>query len=94
MGFVLCPAEGGAKTSSPKTIKTMENTFMLDLSLKFGLTEAQTDKVIDIIYQALHEIDKGSQIAQQVALFVCNHGLVDKPMDDILEELRVNKLID
>ena len=65
----------------------MENKFLIDLSIKYGLDSSQVSKVVDIVYQAGNqEVD--SRGAKRVAGFICKMGLVDKPAEEIIEELK------
>lgn len=70
----------------------MENKFLIDLGVKYGLDTSQTSKVVDIIHQSgVSEID--SREAKRIGSFVCEMGLVDKPAEEVMEELKRKGLI-
>ncbi len=69
----------------------MENKFLIDLSLKYGLDEAQVSKVASIVYQCgVDQID--SKDGQKIANAVCEMKMVDNAAEEILEELRLKGL--
>ncbi len=60
---------------------------MIDLSIKYGLDSSQVAKVVDIIYQAGNsEVD--SRPAKRVAKYICEMNLIEKPTEEIMEELK------
>ena len=70
----------------------MENKFLIDLSIKYGLDAAQVSKVVDMVYQCgIAEID--SRQGQRVAKYLCEMNLVDKPSEEVMEELRLKGLV-
>ena len=70
----------------------MENTFLIDLSLKYGIDSAQVSKIVDIIYQC--EIDQiDSREGMRIANYICEMNLIDKPAEEIMEELKLKGLI-
>ncbi len=69
----------------------MENKFLIDLSLKYGLDEAQVSKVASIVHQCgVDQID--SKEGQKIANTVCEMKMVDNAAEEILEELRLKGL--
>lgn len=70
----------------------MENTFLIDLSLKYGLDSAQVSKIVDIIYQC--EIDQiDSREGMRIANYICEMNLIDKPAEEVIEELKLKGLV-
>ncbi len=70
----------------------MENTFLIDLSLKYGLDSAHVSKIADIIYQC--EIDQiDSREGMRIANYICEMNLIDKPAEEVIEELKLKGLI-
>ena len=65
----------------------MENAFLIDLSIKYGLDSAQTSKVVDMIYQC-NVSDLASREAKRIANFICEMSLISRPAEEIIEELR------
>jgi len=69
----------------------MENKFLIDLSIKYGLNSSQVAHVVDMIYQCgIEQVD--SREAQRIAHFICKMNMVDKPSEEILEELKAKGL--
>lgn len=70
----------------------MENKFLIDLSIKYGLDSAQTSKVVDMIYQCgIPQVD--SREAQRIANYLCEMKLVGLPSEEVMEELRLKGLV-
>lgn len=70
----------------------MENTFLIDLSIKYGLESSKISKIVDVIYQCgISEID--GREGQRIANYLCEMNLVGKPAEEIMEELRLKGLI-
>ncbi|MBI4235339.1 hypothetical protein HY604_03510 [Candidatus Peregrinibacteria bacterium] len=70
----------------------MENKFLIDLSIKYGLESAKVSKVVDIIYQCgIREVD--SREGQRIANYLCEMEMVEKPSEEVMEELRLKGLI-
>lgn len=65
----------------------MENKFLLDLSIKYGLDSAQQSKIVDMIYQC-GVADLNSREAQRIAAYICEMRLLDKPAEELIEELK------
>jgi hypothetical protein len=65
----------------------MENQFLLDLSLKYGLNSGQTTKVADVVHQCGFS-DFEDEVAKNIATFICIEKLVDKPTDEIIENIK------
>ncbi|MBT7736211.1 hypothetical protein HN709_00835 [Candidatus Peregrinibacteria bacterium] len=65
----------------------MENKFLIDLGIKYGLDSPQTSKIVDLVYQCgLHDLN--SREAQRIAGFICEMDLVDKPTEEVIEEMK------
>lgn len=70
----------------------MENKFLIDLSIKYGLESAKISKIVDIIYQCgIREAD--SREGQRIANYLCEFNLVGRPAEEIMEELKLKGLI-
>ena len=70
----------------------MENKFLIDLSIKYGLDSAQVSKLADMIYQCgISEVD--SSEAQRIANYICEADIVNKPAEEIVEELKLKGFI-
>ncbi len=70
----------------------MENKFLIDISIKYGLSSQQISKIVDMIYQCgIAEVD--SREAQRIAKYICEMDLLEKPAEEILEELKRKELI-
>ncbi|NIA02264.1 MAG: hypothetical protein GWP15_02685 [Nitrospirae bacterium] len=70
----------------------MENKFLIDLSIKYGLDSAQVSKLADMIYQCgISEVD--SSEAQRIANYICEMNILDKPAEEIVEELKLKGFI-
>lgn len=70
----------------------MENKFLIDLSIKYGLDSAQVSKLVDMIHQCgLEEVD--GREAQRIANYICEMSILDKPAEEVVEELRLKGFI-
>ena len=70
----------------------MENTYLIDLSVKYGLGSADITKLVNIIYQTgVHDTD--SDRFKKIARHICQNSLIDMPAEELLEELKRHKLI-
>ncbi|MFH1533362.1 MAG: hypothetical protein ABID64_00325 [Nitrospirota bacterium] len=70
----------------------MENKFLIDLSIKYGLDSAHVSKLVDMIYQCgLEEVD--GREAQRIANYICEMNILDKPAEEVVEELRLKGFI-
>lgn len=65
----------------------MENKFLIDLQIKFGLTEDQLSKIVNIAYQ-LDYNDPENDDFQKLMAFVCENNLVSMPNQQLVEELK------
>ena len=70
----------------------MENKFLIDLSIKFGLDSAEVSKIVDTMYQCgITQVDSAE--AQKIANYVCSNGLLDKPAEELLEDLKATGFV-
>ncbi len=70
----------------------MENKFLLDLTVKYGLSSQEVSKLADVAYQSgFDNVD--AEGAQRALNYVCKMKLVSKPMEEVIEELKLKKLI-
>lgn len=70
----------------------MENRFLIDLSVKYGLNSEEVSKIVSIIYQCgIAEID--GRAARRIGAYLCEQKLLETPNEEILEELKRKELI-
>jgi|FLOH01.1.fsa_nt_gi hypothetical protein len=70
----------------------MENRFLIDLSVKYGLNSEAVSKIVSIIYQCgIPEVD--SREAKRVGTYLCEMNLLETPNEEIIEELKRKELI-
>jgi hypothetical protein len=68
----------------------MENKFLIDIGIKYGLDTAQVSKLVDMLYQCgCEQVD--SRDAQRIANYICETELLDKPAEEIMEELKLKR---
>lgn len=67
--------------------RKMENKFLLDLSIKYGLSDHDVSKVVDMVYQ-LGYGDIDDREFQRAANYLCSMNLVNLPSEEILAEMR------
>jgi hypothetical protein len=65
----------------------MENKFLLDLSIKYGLGDEQVSKVVDMVYQLGYD-DLSDTKFQRAANYLCTMNLVDLPPEELLNEMK------
>lgn len=65
----------------------MENRFLIDLAVKYGLGDEQVSKVVNMCYQAGQQ-DINSDKFQRIAKYICAASLVNVPDEEVIEELR------
>lgn len=70
----------------------MENKYLIDLSVKYGLDSAQLSKVVDMVYQA-GVGDMNSKEFSRIANYICEMNLIDKPAEEVIEELKRKEFI-
>lgn len=70
----------------------MENKHLIDLSIKYGLSETDMSKLINTAYQAGIN-DLNSRNFQRIAAYICEMKLLDTPSEDLLEELKLKGFI-
>lgn len=65
----------------------MENEFLIDISVKYGLDDKNLSKVVDMCYQlGFDEID--SREFQRAANYMCSMNLIGLPPEEIIEEMK------
>lgn len=70
----------------------MENKFLIDLSIKYGLEGTEVSKIVDMIYQCGIE-DLDSEEAHRVANYICEMKIIDKPAEEVIEEMKLKGFI-
>jgi len=65
----------------------MENTFLIDLSVKFGLDDTKLSKTADICYQ-LGYYEISSREFQRAATYMCTMKILDLPAEELIEEMQ------
>lgn len=64
---------------------------MIDLGVKYGLDSAKISKVAAMIYQA--GVDNfNSDEAKAIAEYMCESGIINKPAEEIMNELKLKGL--
>ncbi|MFA6918324.1 MAG: hypothetical protein WC285_05895 [Candidatus Gracilibacteria bacterium] len=65
----------------------MENKFLLDLSIKFGLSDHDVSKVVDMVYQLGYDnID--DRDFQRASNYLCSMNLINLPPEELLTEMK------
>jgi len=65
----------------------MENKFLIDLGIKYGLDAAQTSKIVDMLYQCgVSDLD--SREAARIAGYICEMNMIEKPGEEVIEEMK------
>lgn len=65
----------------------MENKFLIDLSVKYGLDDQKLSKVVDMCYQlGYNSID--DREFQRAAGYMCSMNLLDMPAEDLITEMK------
>lgn len=65
----------------------MENKFLLDMSIKYGLVDKDVSKVVDMIYQLGYENIDDREF-QRAANYLCSMNLLNIPPEEVLTEMR------
>ncbi len=69
----------------------MENKLLIDLGVKYGLDSAKISKIAAIIYQAGVQ-NFNEPEAKAIAEYLCENGLIDKPSEEVMQELKLKGL--
>ncbi|MBU1152140.1 hypothetical protein KJ632_04935 [Patescibacteria group bacterium] len=64
----------------------MENKLLIDLGVKYGLSDEDVSKIANIVYQLGYH-DLGSAKVQKVAHLIAASSLWEKPMEELIDEL-------
>lgn len=70
----------------------MENRYLIDLSLKYGLNAEDVSKLVSMVYQAGVD-DMESKEFKRVAQYICEAKLIEMPAEELIEELKRKGLI-
>lgn len=65
----------------------MENKFLLDLSVKYGLGDEQVSKTVDMVYQLGYDNIEDKDF-QRAANYMCSMNLLNLPPEELLEEMK------
>ncbi|MDD3862170.1 MAG: hypothetical protein PHP74_04785 [Candidatus Gracilibacteria bacterium] len=65
----------------------MENKFLLDMSIKYGLGDQEVSKVVDMVYQLGYDNIEDREF-QRAANYLCSMNLVNLPAEEILMEMK------
>ncbi len=71
----------------------MEDKYLIDLSVKYGLNSEELSKLVDMVYQSGFN-DTNSVGFRRVAEYICDMKLLDMPSEELIEELKRKKLIE
>lgn len=70
----------------------MENRHLIDISVKYGLNSGDLGKLLSLMHQV--GVDDPESIEfKQISAYICKMGLLEKPAEELIEELKLNKLI-
>ena len=65
----------------------MENRVLIDLSVKYGLSDEKLSKLVDILYQlGYDEIE--AEGFKRAANFMCEADLLDLPAEELTMEMK------
>lgn len=70
----------------------MENRYLIDISLKYGLNAEDISKLVNMVYQAGVD-DMESKEFKRVAQYICEAKLIEMPAEELIEELKRKGLI-
>lgn len=70
----------------------MENKNLIDITVKYGLSDSEVSKLADIVYQVGVQ-DFDAPEFKRVANYICEMKLLKKPLEDLIEELKLKGLI-
>ncbi|MEK7673258.1 MAG: hypothetical protein AAB373_05225 [Patescibacteria group bacterium] len=70
----------------------MENKQLLNLSIKYGLSGPQIEKVANIVYQA-GIMDSTSKEFARISNYLCEAKIIHLPEEEIIEELKLKGII-
>lgn len=65
----------------------MENRFLIDISIKYGLDDKQLSKVVDMCYQLGYN-DLNDPELQRCASYMCSMKLLELPAEELIEEMK------
>lgn len=68
-------------------IKLMENRFLIDLSVKFGLDDKQLTKIVDMCYQLGYD-DLNDAELHRCATYMCTMKLLELPAEELIQEMK------
>ena len=70
----------------------MENKYLIELSIRYGLSSTEISKLVNMVHQAgATKID--SRDFKRIAKYICDGKLLDAPEEELMEELRLKGLI-
>ena len=72
---------------SPHKNIPMENKFLIDLSIKYGLDDQSLSKVVDMCYQLDYNVIDDREF-QRAATYICSMNLLKMPPEDLIEEMK------
>lgn len=70
----------------------MENKYLIDLSVKYGLNNVELEKLSGLMYQ-VGITDGDSEIFKKVTAYICENKLLERPEEELIEELKLKGLI-
>jgi len=65
----------------------MENQFLIDLSVKYGLDDEHLSKVVNMCYQLGFD-DLDAQGFRRCAAYMCSMNLLELPPEELIEEMK------
>lgn len=70
----------------------MENKHLIDLSVKYGLNNVELEKLSGLMYQ-IGVTDGNSETFKKVTAHICENKLLERPEEELIEELKLKGLI-
>lgn len=67
----------------------MENTYLLELGIKYGLDDTKISKLVDVLYQMGID-DIGGEKSRKFVDYMLEHNMIEMPIEEILDHFRVN----
>jgi len=65
----------------------MENKFLINLTIKYGLDEQSLVKVVDTVHELGYD-DVNNSDFQRAATYICSMGLIEMSSESLIEEMK------
>lgn len=70
----------------------MENKHLIDLSVKYGLSGTDISKLASLVHQ-VGVTDPHSSEFGKIAAYICENKMIDRPAEELVEDLKLKGLI-